>query len=447
MQGNGARSRRLVVVLCAVLLPAVTWLWSAKPLLGRAVAHSAPGVTPPSDVSIQARVDSFVTGRIARDSFSGVVTIAHDGKVTYQRAAGVADRARGIAMALDTKLQIASITKLFTQIAILQLEQAGELSLSDTVGKFLPDYPNATVRRRVTVEQLLQHRSGVGSFWNTAYMRRHAQVHTVSDYVSLFDHDSLMFEPGSREEYSNGGYVLLGAIIERVSGQSYHDYVRQHIFQAAGMTSTIPYDNRRVIVNAAVGYTSQSLDGPVTGDQRRAFYGSRPGFAHPDTPATVTLQPTPIGATDSATRASGIRLRIIGADGRELSPDEAREAVAQHSAASGPRRPNTATEAGTSGPAGDDFSTAADFIKLAHALVSHQLLDSARTSVVLGARYRAGGDFRIAGGAPGVNAEFSIFPSGGVVVVLSNYDPPAATVIAQFIRSLLVPQSVPARHR
>jgi len=200
----------------------------------------------------------------------------------------------------------------------------------------------------------------------------------------------------------------------------------------------MPYDNRHMVVNAAIGYTSQSPDASVTGDQRRAGSGSRPGYAQQNTSGPVILQPPPPGGADSATAASGLRLRIIGPDGRELSPAEARKAVAEYGAGGGSLHPNTATEAGTSGPAGDDYSTAADFIKLAHALVSHRLLDSARTSAVLGARYSAGGDFRIAGGGPGVNAEFSIFPSGDVVVVLSNYDPPSATSIAQFIRALLV---------
>ncbi|HEY5060843.1 MAG TPA: hypothetical protein VII52_04855, partial [Gemmatimonadaceae bacterium] len=92
-----------------------------------------------------------------------------------------------------------------------------------------------------------------------------------------------------------------------------------------------------------------------------------------------------------------------------------------------------------SGPAGDDYSTAGDFVKLARALVGRKLLDSARTAAVLGDRYARGGDFRAAGGGPGANAEFSIFPTGDIVVVLSNYDPPAATTIAQFIRSRLSP--------
>jgi CubicO group peptidase (beta-lactamase class C family) len=350
---------------------------------------SPPSRTATADLITD--LDSLVTRRAAEDSFSGVVLVARKGEIVYQRAVGVADRERRIPMSVGTKLQIASTTKLFTQIAIRQLEQLGRLALADTVGKFLPDYPNKTVRSKVTIDQLLRHRSGVGSFWNERFMARHASVRSVRDYMELFQDDSLLFEPGTSEAYSNGGYVLLGAIIERVSGQSYHDYVRSHVFVPAGMTETAPYDSRVPATSSAVGYTFQSLGGPLVGDRRLAGAGSR----------------------------------------------QARQAVAQRAASGATRRPNTAFQAGVSGPAGDHYSTVGDFLRLARALTSHRLLDSTRTAAVLGQRYATGGDFRANGGGPGVNAEFSIFPSGDVMVVLSNYDPPSATTIAQFIRSRL----------
>jgi CubicO group peptidase (beta-lactamase class C family) len=426
-------------VLSAVLSPSIGWLRPTAPPRHQPIANDDKPVKP----GLREKIDSFVTRRVAEDSFSGVVAVARNGTVMYERAAGIANRSRGTPMTLDTKLQIASITKIFTQVAILQLEQAGKLALTDTVGKFLPAYPNTTVRSKVTVDQLLHHRSGVGSFWNAEFMSRHASIHTVSDYMALFDRDSLLFQPGTADEYSNGGYVLLGAIIERVSGQSYHDYVRTHIFEPAGMTGTMPYDNRRSVANAAVGYTSQELERPLLGDSRHAGVGPLPGHAPANVPKPAIVQHPPAGAAGPATPAPGFRFKIVGPDGHELSPEEARKAVAELAAEGTARHPNTATEAGTSGPAGDDYSTAADFIRFARALVSRRLLDSPRTAAVLGTRYRAGGDFRIAGGAPGVNAEFSIFPSGYVVVVLSNYDPPAATTIAQFIRGLLGTPSSP----
>lgn len=382
---------------------------------------------------LTARIDSYVSQRLAEDAFSGAFLVAREGKPVYQRAAGVANRETGVPIAMDTKITIGSTTKLFTNIAIRQLEQAGKLSLADTVGKFLPDYPNAKVRSKVTIEQLLRHRSGIGSFWNEKFMSRRADVRTVHDYMELFQDDSLLFEPGASEAYSNGGYVVLGAIIERVSGQSYHEYLRDHVFRLAGMTHTVPQDRRVSLANAAVGYTRMP-EGPVSGDQRLAGAGSRPGYTSPsdniqrNQPGDSSLKP-----------AGGMRMRILGADGQELSPEEAKEAMARRAASGSLRRPNTGSRAGLSSPAGDHYSTVGDFLKLATALTSYRLLDSTHTTALLGARYAAGHDFRANGGGPGVNAEFSIFPSGEVVVVLSNYDPPAATDVAQFIRSLIAP--------
>ncbi len=364
-------------------------------------AASVPSRPPGQVADLPRAADAFVSARVAADSFSGVVLVAREGKVLYQRAAGLADRERGIAMELSSKLQIASTTKLFTQIAMRQLEQAGKLSLADTLGKFLPDYPNPTARGRVTVEQLIRHRSGVGSFWNEKFMARAPHVRSVHDYMELFQDDSLLFEPGTSEAYSNGGYVLLGAIIERVSGLSYHEYLREKVFRPAGMTETVPYDSRVTRTNAATGYTTQMLDAPLAGDRRLAGAGPRPGYERRDTTPAGNAPPGP---------------RIM---------------------TGGPRRPNTSTQAGMSGPAGGHYSTVGDFLKLANALLGHRLLDSARTAALLGTRFSAGQDFRANGGGAGTNAEFSLYPGGEVIVVLSNYDPPAATVVAHYLRSLI----------
>jgi len=395
-----------------------------------------------SDAELRTRVDSFVSRRVADDAFSGVVLVARKGTVVYQRAARIANRQTGAPINADTRLQIASMTKLFTSIAIRQLDQAGKLALSDTVGKFLPGYPNADVRRKVTIEQLLRHQSGVGSFWNERFMARRGEVRTVGDYLELFQNDPLLFEPGARQAYSNGGYVLLGAVIERVSGKSYHDYLRDNVFRPAGMTQTTPYDRRVTLANAAVGYTSMS-NGPVAGDQRLAGVGeARPVYSPPSTSAPAAGargRNAPVRRPDSAANApsGGMRLRIQGADGRELSPEQGSEAVARRTAMRGPRRPNTSFQAAMSSPAGDHFSTAGDLLKLANALASNRLLDSGHTTQLMGQRFASGTDYRSNGGGPGVNAELSIYPTGDVMIVLSNYDPPSATDVAEFIRALL----------
>ncbi len=400
---------------------------SAALLATAAPRHEAPH-RPEQDLDFRARVDSFVSQRIASDEFSGVVLVAKGDKILYERATGIANRETNTAINIDTKLQIASTSKLFTQIAIRQLEQAGRLSLQDTVGKFLPGYPNPIVRQRVTIEQLLKHRSGIGSFWNEKFIAHPEAVRTIDDYLQLFQSDSLLFEPGTSEAYSNGGFVVLGAIIERVSGMRYHDYMREKVFLPAGMTSTSPYDRAKLPDNAAIGYTSQPLGLAPGGDRRLAGpAGPRPGQAPP---GAVRAAP------DSSSPNAAPRLMIRGPDGRVLSGEEAQAAMARRAAGGGTRRSNTSMQAGVSGPAGDHYSTARDFINLSNALLRHRLLDSARTAAVL-ARYVSNQDFRANGGGPGVNAEFSIFPSGEVMIVLANYDPPSATTVATFIRSLI----------
>jgi CubicO group peptidase (beta-lactamase class C family) len=339
------------------------------------------------------------------------------------------------------------MTKLFTRIAIWQLEQQGRLSLSDTLGKFLPGYHNAIARREVTVAQLLEHRSGIGSFWNKRFMERHEQVRTVNDYVDLFQDDSLLFPPGSSMVYSNGGYVLLGAIIEKVSGQSYHDYLRDHVFAPAGMSNTMPYERGVVRENAAVGYTFQS-PGPVTGDARLAGPVARPGSEErTSSERRMIIRGASADSSSNASPPDGAHLRLIGPDGKELSPEQTRAAMAQAHRPGQSRQPNTGFQPGMSGPAGDDYSTARDLVSLATALTRHVLLDSARTAAVLGSRYAAGGEFRANGGGPGVNSELSIYPSGEVLVVLSNYDPPSATTIAQFIRARMPASAASPRQR
>jgi len=129
----------------------------------------------------------------------------------------------------------------------------------------------------------------------------------------------------------------------------------------------------------------------------------------------------------------------------DLSAAFDRDAVVAEPAADPVRRANSSLQPGMSSPAGDHYSTVGDFLKLANALTSGRLLDAAHTAAVLGARYASGDDFRANGGGPGVNAELSIYPSGDVMVVLSNYDPPGATVVAQYIRSLLASNAAPIR--
>ena len=224
---------------------------------------------PMSDAEIAREIDRYITKLADADAFSGVVLVAAKGNPFFTRAGGYADRERKLPNRLDTKFNLASMNKMFTAVAITQLAQQGKLKLTDTVGKLLPDYPNRQVATKVTVHHLLTHTSGLRSYWNARYRATKDSLRRLSDFLPLFASDKLSFEPGARFQYSNNGYIVLGLIIEKVSGQSYDDYVRDHIYRPAGMVNTAFYDTDQAVPNLAVGYTESDATGvPSLGPAR-----------------------------------------------------------------------------------------------------------------------------------------------------------------------------------
>ena len=212
---------------------------------------------------VLARFDGWVKAMAAADSFSGAVAIAQEGKIVMSYAFGIADERTRAPITADTRFTLASTGKMFTAIAIAQLMEQGKLKLTDTVGTHLRDYPNLDVASRVTIEQLLTHTSGLGSYWNDRYEARRAEMMTVADHIPLFAGDPLLFEPGARWEYSNAGYIVLGRIVEVASGMSYYDYVQRNIFDRAGMRNTGYYDRTGTTPNGAVGYFRRQADGAL----------------------------------------------------------------------------------------------------------------------------------------------------------------------------------------
>ena len=203
-----------------------------------------------------------------QDKFSGVVLIAKDGKPVFEKAYGLANKAKNIPNNTETRFNLGSMNKMFTAVAIAQLAEAGKLSFDDTVGKHLPDYPNKDVANKVTIHQLLTHTSGLGSYWNAKFEAKKATIKSVSDYLALFADEPLKLEPGKRFQYSNSGFIVLGAIIEKVSGQSYYDYVREHIYKPAGMKNTDAYEMTANTPNLAMGYTNEGGRGARTATRK-----------------------------------------------------------------------------------------------------------------------------------------------------------------------------------
>jgi D-alanyl-D-alanine carboxypeptidase len=211
-------------------------------------------------IAVQAQSWQLSVDSLARNGdFSGVVLVARNGIPEFERAYGMADREAGRPNDLETAFNVGSINKFFTTIGIRQLAAAGKLAIDSSLARAWPDYPNPDLARRVTIRQILEHRSGIGGniFGAPPGKTRH-DVLTLSDYFDLFKDEPLQFEPGSRQQYSNAGYIVLGLLIERLSGERYYDYVRRHIFAPAGMTRTASWKVDSLPANTAIGYTNGS---------------------------------------------------------------------------------------------------------------------------------------------------------------------------------------------
>jgi CubicO group peptidase (beta-lactamase class C family) len=309
--------------------------------------------------------------RAGADEFSGAVLVARHGKVLLQDAWGRADRKAGTANTPATRFRIGSMNKMFTAVATLQLVESGKLALDDPIGKHLPDYPNKEVASKVTVRHLLTHTGGTGDIFGPEFERHRLALREHRDYLKLYGSRGLTHEPGARFEYSNYGFVLLGALIEHVSGVSYDDYVRDHVFRRAAMTSTGSLPEAVDVPNRAVGYMRAS-----------------PGGAWAPNTDTLPWRGTSAGGGYSTV---GDLMRFAQALG-----------------------------------SGTLISKAT----LAEATRPHQQHYGYGFDVQGGGRLRSYGH---GGGAPGMNGELRIFPQLGYVVVsLSNLDPPAASEPVEF---------------
>ena len=224
-------------------------------------ASTAPA-SPLSDGQIADAVDAYV-GRLAdADAFSGVILLARQGRPFLLRAYGQANKDYAVPNRPDTRFDLGSVTKMFTAVAVLQLAERGKLSLDDPLSKFLPAVPDADSAKRITVRHLLTHTAGLGD--HVGAMSRdpfRARYRTVDRMVELVRGVPPLFEPGTRWRYSNSGFLLLGRVVEKASGQDYYDYIREHVFGPAGMGDTDFCEVDRVNARLAIGYEREFSGG------------------------------------------------------------------------------------------------------------------------------------------------------------------------------------------
>ena len=224
-----------------------------------------PGFEPPEGDLTQQDIivflDRYLDHLVSKDQFSGTVLIAKYGKPFYTRAYGLASKRYNIPNQLDTKFNLGSMNKMFTGVAIMQLVEHGKISLNDIVGKYLPDLTRKEIAEKVTIHHLLSHTSGMQDYWDEIFDSHWWEIKTVSQLGELVFDDTLLFEPGTDFHYSNSGPIVLGMVIEKVTGQNYYDYIRENVYKPAGMINSDCYEMDTPVPNLAIGYTKINYDG------------------------------------------------------------------------------------------------------------------------------------------------------------------------------------------
>jgi CubicO group peptidase (beta-lactamase class C family) len=230
---NTCRPHRLARLLLTIL---VSSLLSAIPIC------RAQNLAP--------EMDRIAHDYLQRKQFTGVILVARDGKILFEKSYGAANLEWNIPNFVTTKFRIASLTKQFTAASIFILQDRGKLDVRDPVRKYLPDAPS--VWDQVTIYNLLTHTSGIPNSFDGITSWR--QSKTPEQLVAAFRNKPLDFTPGETRKYSNAGYYLLGYLIESISGQTYGDFVRENIFRPLGMNDSGPVSSSAIISNRASGY-------------------------------------------------------------------------------------------------------------------------------------------------------------------------------------------------
>lgn len=202
--------------------------------------------------------DKLLSAEFKPGEPGATILVSRNGEVLYKKALGMASLELNIPMQVDNVFWIASIGKQFTAIAILQLIEQGKLNLQDEITRFIPDYP--TQGNKITIEHLLTHTSGIHNYAGLKDPEKKLTGDvSLSQVIDFFKDLPMRFAPGTKWEYSNSGYLLLGYIIEKISGKSYPQYLEENIFKPLGMANSFFADNKRIIKNRVGAYSAGEM--------------------------------------------------------------------------------------------------------------------------------------------------------------------------------------------
>ncbi|WP_188654869.1 serine hydrolase domain-containing protein [Yeosuana aromativorans] len=203
--------------------------------------------------SLETQIDSILTTVFKEaDEPGAVFLVTKDGKPIYRKAFGQANIELDVEMKPENVFQIGSMTKQFTAIAIMMLQEQGKLNVNDAISKYIPDYPNGN---NITIHHLLTHTSGIKDYTKMKSIMGIAKKDmSPEELVDFFKNEPVDFKPGEKFDYCNSGYVVLGYIIELVTGKTYEDFIEKSIFEKLGMNNSRYASDKEIVKNRAYGY-------------------------------------------------------------------------------------------------------------------------------------------------------------------------------------------------
>lgn len=219
-----------------------------------ALGWAGAGRADDNEAAIARRLEAAVAEAVRTADFSGAVMLKRGDRVVYRTAVGLADRGHGVPNTINTRFNVASIGKMFTATAILRLADQGRVDLDAPIIRYLPDYPDRDIVERITPRQLLSHSSGLGNYWEAIADKPPQRFVETKDFLPLIQGQPLQAEPGTTFGYSNSGYVVLGLVIEVVTGEAYADHIRRTLFDPLGMDRSGDWPLDLVIEGRADGY-------------------------------------------------------------------------------------------------------------------------------------------------------------------------------------------------
>lgn len=221
-------------------------------------SEKAKKITKHLNEDLNEDLNKYLKELAIKDEFSGSVLLAKGEDIVFQAAYGMASKRFNVPNNIQTKFNLGSMNKMFTSVGIMQLVEAGKLSLNDKLSNYVDEtWLSKDISQKIEIRHLLSHSSGLDNYFNRTYMNSSKNIYrALDDYKPLILDSTLLFEPGSKARYSNTGMLMLGVVIEKITGQDYFSYIREHIYQKAQMINSDSYEMDQPIPNLAIGYES-----------------------------------------------------------------------------------------------------------------------------------------------------------------------------------------------